>query len=68
LESDLYQRAAFHPFIENGLWPRTVRTAATVELLDESGKSPPTLRRIDDDGGRRGQVSDNGVLEVEGEL
>ena len=41
---------------------------ATAELLDENGEDAPALRRIDDDGGRRGKVSDDVVFEVEGEL
>ena len=41
---------------------------ATVELLDENGEDPPALRRIDDDSGRSGKVSDDVVFEVEGEL
>src|ERR1700683_257907 len=44
-EGDLGQRAALHPLIEDGLRPRTVRTAAAVELLGEDGQATPALRR-----------------------
>jgi hypothetical protein len=41
---------------------------AAVELLGEDGEDAPALRRVDDDRGRRRQVGDEAVLEVEGEL
>jgi hypothetical protein len=39
---------------------------AAVELLDEGGEDAPALRRVDDDRGRRRQVGDEAMLEVEG--
>jgi len=64
-EGDLGQRAALHPLIEDSRRPWAVRAAPAVELLDEDGQDAPALRRVDDDRGRRREVGDDAVLEVE---
>ena len=56
------------PLIEDGLGPLAVRAVAAVEFLDEVGEDTPALRRVDDHRGRRRQIGDDAVLEVEGEL